>query len=167
MFRLNIQMFGGRGASSSKKNTGVSQSALDNYFKNNTRDYSNVAVTMGNNHLITDGYSIVKLDGKKSGDVKNYDESLKRMYDDFNDNFEVEQRIKVKDLQWEETHDRFKIKNAKINDKYGIDKREYNKIKRFIKTDEFYVKTKGDNVVYYFKDKKTKKDAYLLPTRVY
>lgn len=166
--RLNIQLFGGRGATSSEVKSKVSKGAFNQYFKNTFRDaLKNKAFKYGKNDVITDTYSMYFLNktgleyGKKE-QVKNLDSMVKDIdkqikdasgFQSINSYITSEKYINV------DSNDRF-------TQGYGFDTSRIKRAKIFLGKDAqaTIVYNKAGQPAMAFKNKKGER-GWLLPIR--
>lgn len=128
-------------------------------------------------YLISNGYSIVKLNKNYGMNISVDKLSLNKIYEDFEYNFNLHTLDITQDIVncqlseyvfVKEYSSDIKEENEIIN--YGVDIKKLNKIKKLIKANVINIKTKyssGYMYVIELVNTKTSEKAYLLPIRVF
>ena len=156
---------------------------LKSYYANmstreeHIRKYKNKCMEYNTNYLITDTYSIIKLNETYNMEITNDNGIIEKIFDDFKFNFNLNKVDITKDLEnFEEKNFRFikeysgDIKEETEIIKYGVDMKRLNNIKKIIKANKIEIVSKYSYDYMYaikLENTKTNEYAYLLPIRVY
>lgn len=141
--------------------------AFRTYLNNNNRDYLKVnCFEYENGYLITDTYSIIKLNQTNDLQVEKDIMGVAKIFRDFDDNFkklsdlDLNYDLKEQELQFEEwlKEDREYAINIKIV-------KRINKIINFDKVELLYKYHNGYNYIIKLENTKTQEIAFLLPMR--
>lgn len=137
------------------------------YLKGSTRNIlQENCFEHDNGYLISDSFSIIKLNQTYDLKINNDELGLSKLFDNFKDNYNTSYTFKNLNADNED--------RAPINETYSINVKLYNKIKSIIKADWCTIlepNNKENNYagapIIKLENTKTKELAYLLPMRTY
>jgi hypothetical protein len=138
--------------------------AFRTYLNNNYRDYLKVnCFEYENGYLITDTYSIIKLNQKNDLQVEKDILGVSRHFEDFNMNYE-----KIEDLELNFNLNEQDILITEEEKRYAINIKLAKRIKRIINYNNVELLRKynyGYNYIIKLENTKTQEIAFLLPMR--
>lgn len=141
----------------------MNKRSLESYLKKNDREIlRNNCFRYEYNYLISNSYSVIKLNDNYNLNVTDDILGVCKIFDNFSNNFEF-----YKNIDSVENNDEY---YAPINDKFGINTKLFNKIKKVINAKDFAIlKNKDINAYTTFiirlENLKTKEMAYMLPMK--
>ena len=137
--------------------------AFKTYLNNNNRDYLKLnCFEYENGYLVTDTYSIIRLNDTNDLKVEKDIMGVARIFKDFDDNFEKLSDLNEQELQFD--------KWLREDKRYAVNIKLAKRIKRIINFDNaelMYKYNCGNNYVIKLENTKTNEKAYLLPMRVF
>lgn len=143
----------------------MNKRSLESYLKKNDREIlRNNCFRYEDNYLISDSYSVIKLNDNYNLNVVDDILGVCKIFDNFSNNFEFYKNID----SFEDNDEHY----VPIDDKFGINTKLFNRIKKVINAKDFAIlKNKGINDYILFiirlENSKTKEMAYMLPMRKY
>lgn len=157
----------------------MNKQVLKSYFVNSIKkeELKENCFSYKDSYLISNGYSIVKLNKNYGMNISVDKLSLNKIYEDFEYNFNLHTLDITQDIVNCQLNEYVFVKEYSGDIKeeneivrYGVDIKRLNKIRKLIKANVINIKTKySGNYMYVIElvNTKTSEKAYLLPIRVF
>lgn len=137
-----------------------------NYKYNNREILRTSCFEFDNGYIISDSYSVIKLNETNDLKVEKDIMGVCKFYDDFNNNYELD--FELKDIEIIEYRNK-KFAIGKLNDSYCINVPLFNKIKTIINANKFSILKNKDTTneapIIKVENTDTNEVGYMLPMR--